>query len=334
MTSNLDFSTIAQRLAERIGALAPELLPDGARRGGEWVARCPWRADRSPGSFKVDLGGPYAGCWGEWATGERGDALDLLAKVRGISLAEARRQALAWLGEAPAQFHRAQAARPVAASKAQREAPAEADPGKLWSLDKARTIWGEAVAPGGTLVETYLASRGLVLPADAPLRFHPRAWRNADNGPPGPAVVALLTNPETAEPTGLHVTYLRSDAGGKAEGNAPKIMLGAGGVIRLTPDEEVTGGLAVAEGVETAAAVLQRTGWSPIWVATSAGAIAKFPILRGIESLTVFADADPAGMKAARICCQRWADAGREARILAPPEGDWDDRLPRCTEGA
>jgi hypothetical protein len=96
----------------------------------------------------------------------------------------------------------------------------------------------------------------------------------------------------------------------------------------LVPDAEVTTGLGVAEGVETALSVMQGAGWRPVWAATSAGVIRIFPILPGIECLTIFADMDDrgAGLEAARACAARWGGAGREAHIWAPPVGaDFND---------
>jgi hypothetical protein len=160
------------------------------------------------------------------------------------------------------------------------------------------------------------------------LRFHPHAWRKAAYGLHGPAMLALMTHPLTGRPSGTHVTYLHPSGTGKADGDRPKIMLGRAGVIRLVPDAEVTMGLGLAEGIETALAVMQRSGWQPVWAASSAGAIGRFPVLPGIEALTIFADADGPGMEAARACCRAWAEAGRDARLVAPPAGDWDDALP------
>jgi hypothetical protein len=134
-----------------------------------------------------------------------------------------------------------------------------------------------------------------------------------------------MTDPASNEPCGAHMTYLSADGGGKAEGERKKIMLGRVGVIRLVPDAEVTLGLGLAEGIETALAVTQRFGWSPVWAATSAGAIRAFPRLAGIEALTIFADQDAAGMAAAEVCAARWRDAGAEARICVPPAGDFND---------
>ena len=48
----------------------------------------------------------------------------------------------------------------------------------------------------------------------------------------------------------------------------------------------------------------------------------EFPVLDGIECLTIIADNDvedvAAGQQAARKVCQRWADAGREAVMKIP----------------
>ena len=189
-------------------------------------------------------------------------------------------------------------------------------------------LWRECVPAFGTVVEAYLLSRGLELIVGAPLRFHPRCPR-CPRCPRGaterlPAMVALMTDPVTGEPCGIHRTFLRSDGSGKAEGQA-KMMAGSAGVIRLLPDEDVTLGFGLVEGIETGLSVMQRYGWRPIWAATSAGGIAHLPPLPGIEAVTIFADADGAGHKAAAACASHWIGAGREARINLPPAGDFND---------
>ena len=309
---------INARLAERMAELARDLTGTEPTSTSRTELRF-----RGGGSLAVLISGSNRGAWHDHKAGCGGDPLGLVAHLRRVPMRDALAWALAWLGDAPAPQYPPVAARPVVPVEAR--VPAEDDAKAVWSRDLARRLWREGQAPAGTLVETYLAARGLLLPEDAPLRFHPRAWRNADNGPHGPAMLALMTSPEGNEPVGVHVTYLRPDGSGKAEGASAKVMLGSVGVIRLVPDEEVTMGLGLAEGIETALATMQRTGWRPIWAATSAGAIARFPVLRGIAALTVFADSDEAGMKAARACIARWAGRGLEARLLRPPAGDWDD---------
>ena len=51
-----------------------------------------------------------------------------------------------------------------------------------------------------------------------------------------------------------------------------------------------------------------------------AGGIESFPVLPGIEAVTIFADADGVGIKAAQACSKRWLEAGCEAVIVPPPE--------------
>lgn len=127
------------------------------------------------------------------------------------------------------------------------------------------------------------------------------------------AIVAKMVDPVTGNPSGVHRTFINPD-GLKRE----RKMLGRKGVICLSPFEDVTQGLGLVEGVEDGLAVL-LSGWSPIWCACDAGNLAKFPVLAGIDCLTIFADADSPGMSAAEPCAERWNAAGREARIAPPP---------------
>jgi putative DNA primase/helicase len=121
-----------------------------------------------------------------------------------------------------------------------------------------------------------------------------------------------MTDPVTGTPRGIHRTFLNPD-GTKRE----RKMLSNAGAVRLSPDEDVTLGLGIAEGVEDALAVL-LSGWAPVWAATSAGEIDRFPVIHGIEHLTIFADADAAGIRAAENCAARWRAARQETRIVLP----------------
>ncbi len=95
--------------------------------------------------------------------------------------------------------------------------------------------------------------------------------------------------------------------------------------MQLDPGEGVTRGLVIAEGVETALAV--RMSYRPVWALGSATSVASFPVLGGVESLTVFADADVAGRGAARACARRWVNAGAEVHVLTASLGDANDLI-------
>lgn len=68
----------------RIEALCREWIPDGKRQGVWWVCRTPWRDDRSP-SLGVSL---TTGRWQDFATGEKGDMIDLAMRLFNESLSE------------------------------------------------------------------------------------------------------------------------------------------------------------------------------------------------------------------------------------------------------
>lgn len=309
----MTFQELKARLAERMAPLAYDLLATRPTMRTQEELRFGRK-----GALAVRIAGPKRGTFCDYAAGAKGDALAFIAHARQCPPREAFQWARQWLGQP------GDASSPPPAPNP--PAPAASAPPKLWSLQTARNLWRDAVPAKGSLAETYLAARGLALPATAPLAFHPSAWRNKENGPPCPALLALMTEPETGAPVGVHCTYLACDGAGKAPGGRAKVMFGRAGVIRLAPIEGAALGL--AEGIETALAVMQRAGWAPVWAATSAGAVARFPILPAVECLTVFGDADLPGMTAARQAAQAWRDAGKQARICAPPAGDWDDALP------
>jgi hypothetical protein len=195
---------------------------------------------------------------------------------------------------------------------------------------RALELWSAASSLRRSLAEAYLSSRGLSLhePVLIPdvLRFHASCPFGRERLP---AMLALMRDIRTDEPRAIHRTALQQDGSGKAEpadGGSSKRMLGpAGGcAIKLIADEDVTLGLGIAEGIENALTAMSA-GWSPVWAAGSKGSLAKFPVLPGIEALTLFTDPEPGGVEAARECARRWQESGREATILIPPSGDWND---------
>jgi hypothetical protein len=233
------------------------------------------------------------GRWFDHENGVGGDLLDLLQRERGVSLGEAIRIA-------QRDFLNGVALPPPASPR-----PAPSDDTEARTRAALR-IWRESAPLTNTLGEVYFVDqRGLnihALDLDHTLR-----WNTAIK-----AVVALMTDAVTGEPTGVHRTFIDAD-GAKIQ----RKMLGRQGVICLSRNDEVTLGLGITEGVEDGIAVLLDR-WAPIWAATSAGPIARFPILAGIEELTIFADADEAGLTKAEACAARWRAAGRGARIVPP----------------
>jgi hypothetical protein len=89
-TRRVCFQTISSAALPHLPALVKRWLPEGRRKGNEWVSRNPTRADRTPGSFKVNL---RSGRWADFATGARGgDIISLAAYLFGLSQGEAARK--------------------------------------------------------------------------------------------------------------------------------------------------------------------------------------------------------------------------------------------------
>ena len=204
-------------------------------------------------------------------------------------------------------------------------------------IARARAIWDGAGPASGSLVEAYIAGRGLSLDLvsnrNEVIRFHPRCpWRDETEGRTiyVPAMVALMRSVTTNEPQAIHRTRLTPD-GAKVD----RRMLGiaAGAAVKLDADDEVTMGLAIGEGIETVLAARQ-IGLRPAWALASAGAIAAFPVLGGIEALSILGESDETNARAVNTCGMRWHEAGREVTIFEPITGsDVNDALRSAVNG-
>lgn len=187
-----------------------------------------------------------------------------------------------------------------------------------WMLTLANRIWKETEDLPAFVVDWIAERRGFDIddvPDHGGLRWHPECpWGTGTK----PCIVARYTDTITNEQKGIWRRPLT--------GEKPMTLGACGGcVIRLWPDDAVTQGLVLGEGVETtlAAATLihhNNTLLQPAWAAGSRGNMGKFPVLNGIEALTILVDNDAngAGQQDAAECRDRWIAAGREVEMLAP----------------
>jgi len=196
-------------------------------------------------------------------------------------------------------------------------------------------IWAAAKPASGTLVETYLRSRGLSLPVPITLRFH--TGLKHPSGGVWPAMVALVTSGAQDVPLAIHRTFLARNGAGKAAVEPAKMMLGPcrGGAVRLAAPGDV---LMVGEGIETCLAAMRATR-HPAWAALSTSGLRALELPNEVRDVIVLADGDNPGEAAARNCACRWARSGRRVRIAHPPNGlDFNDvllgRASRVEEGA
>lgn len=180
----------------------------------------------------------------------------------------------------------------------------------------ALALWTPALNPIDTPAEIYLnRDRALSLDGDLAysiLRWHPRLS----------ALLALFRNILTGEPQAVLRIVLDRDA----HLIKPRMFVGpaSGSACMLDAFENVTTGLHVGEGPETCMAGRQYD-LKPMWALGSSIAIAKFPPLSGIETLTILTEND--GGKSERACaaCARvWRAAGRQV-IRNIPRADCKD---------
>ena len=207
------------------------------------------------------------------------------------------------------------------------------DLGDAGRSETALAIWQSAKPAPGTLVETYLASRGIDLPPPGVLRFH--AGLKHPSGGIWPAMVALV---QTASPGCRRRSIAPSlrDGGGKAPVEPDKMMLGPcrGGAVRLAEPADV---LMIGEGVETCLAAMQATGHSA-WAALSTSGLRGLNLPGNVRDIIVLADGDEAGEAAPRDCAFRLKRRDCRVRIARPPRGmDFNDvlmsRMPRAERG-
>lgn len=87
---------LAGLLAENGQTVAEHLLPNGRKMGKEWKAGS--TAGEEGRSLSVCLTGAKRGVWKDFNAGETGDLLDLWCACRGVSVADAMREAKQFLG--------------------------------------------------------------------------------------------------------------------------------------------------------------------------------------------------------------------------------------------
>lgn len=192
-------------------------------------------------------------------------------------------------------------------------------------------IWDASTQLSSSVAENYLATRGCALTSSVIARD---VLRFRSHCPFGrlhvPAMVALMRDVISGEPTGIHRTALLDDGSGKRVmpgGTNSKAMMGKskGAAVMLAPVAPVMG---IAEGIETAMSAAKLFG-IPVWAALSSASLANLPLMAGLDGLVIMADHDRAGLDAAKFCAARYAAASIDSEIRYPrqPNTDWNDYL-------
>jgi putative DNA primase/helicase len=325
MTTRFDMKTITTALMGRAAEVAIALLGEPNR---QLSSKRELRFGRK-GSLAVVVAGAKAGWWYDHENDTGGGIIDLIERVRCASFVEAVAYAEQFIGSAPA----------MATLPAPTACAHSAGDNSRRNERRAGQLWREAAPIHGTLATCYLEWRHVLEPAlergDGVLRFHPDC--PFGEGARHPCLLALMRDIYSDEPRAIQrialtETLMRAiqrttfteftQAGGKITRMAlgPKV----GTAIKLSADEDVTMGLTVGEGVETVLSAI-RLCFIPAWALGDAGNVRAFPVLSGIECLTVIVDNDESGtgQRAALECSMRWTDVGREVfRVLSERCGE------------
>ncbi|MCA3273784.1 MAG: toprim domain-containing protein [Roseomonas sp.] len=316
-----DLDEIVRRLRGSAERWVPALFPKGRRQGDEWrLANIQGAAPRKSGSCVIMLRGDHAGDWHDFDGGQGGGPLATLAQGTGLAdraLFAHAAGITGWQGEGPKR----------------QEPPASPKPERDASLDIA-FIRDNAAPIQGTAAQRYLEGRGLIVPPDADLLFHPDLT-HYETRTGYPAMVGLIRN-MAGEVVALHRTYLEEaqDKVSKAAIAKPRMMIGktAGGTVRLGAIT-AQGLLGLCEGIETGLAVMRACPTLQVWAALSTSGMEQAQLPPEARRIVILADHDPsgAGLRAAEATAAKLQLEGREVRIAMPttPGTDFNDMLQR-----
>jgi putative DNA primase/helicase len=188
---------------------------------------------------------------------------------------------------------------------------------------QALTLWNEGQPFRGSPAEDYLhhtRSIGNWLNTfpflDKVFRYHPSCPFGDERLP---CMLALVREIRTNAPVAVHRTALTTH---KRPERIDRKSLGptAGGAIKIFPDHEVHSGLLIGEGIETVLSASRLLQFRPVWSVIDKNGITKFPVLSGIECLTIAVDNDTGGdgQRAAAECVNRQTHAGVECITVKP----------------
>jgi hypothetical protein len=277
------------------------------RHRHEWLGLCPFHPDTHP-SLKVNTDLQKYKCW---ACGEKGDALDFVQRIHGLSFREAgdKLRELIGTGDQGSPItlkHRDETQARQKADDTGRRAEAWA----MWQAAEPISWRTESKA------QQYLTQRrGIRFWLPHTLRWHPEAFRLEDRTMGG-----IVARVDDASGDFLGIWRIRPAMVGKVlRGGLGPV---AGGAVRLF--DAAAEVLVIAEGIEDALAAHALTGW-PAWAAVSAPNMKRIqlppPPAVTFRVVEIHADADEAGMAAAEELATRLRREGHEARVRPPAVG-------------
>ena len=309
---SLTAKDLGGRLAERAEEVCRQYLPGGRRSGQYWQAG---DVGGGPGrSLYVHLSGGKAGRWGDQATGQGGDLLDLIRLTRGLnSVGEAMDEAALFLGLGGAKAGKGK--------------------GRTVRKERHRALYEEGQpVTGEDPVGRYLAGRGLPPGETGECLFHPAVPVKLDGSiERRPALLAPIRTPG-GELEAVQRIFVTED-GQPAPFGRRRRLTGSprgGGVWFGSPNPAA---VAICEGVEDALAVAavltpEERETAAVVAAVSAGRVGAVDLPPEAGSVVLVQDNDAVGETAWLNLLERWGDtATKPARVVPVGAKDANDEL-------
>jgi hypothetical protein len=292
----------AEQLARALGAKK--------KYGRQWKVCCPAHDDEQPSCiiFEGKTGAVQVRC--------------LSAQCSPVEIIAALRRRGLWEGRASDTDRDRQT---QTAAKVSHETDA------LAMRDRARRIFDDAILCHGTMAQRYLESRDIwsVARQFEDIRFHPQCPRGKAVQPAIVMVMRDLVTPSIVQ--AVQRIYLVDD---RKDGT---MMLGpvshAAMMLGIYSRIDMPCLLNVTEGLESALSVFAMVeqpkpgmDQAPVWALGSAGAVERLPMFdEALDGLIIWADHDVAGLRAARLCRDRWWQTHERSVLVKVPEREgWD----------
>ncbi|MBB4000155.1 DUF7146 domain-containing protein [Aureimonas pseudogalii] len=310
---------ISRQLGDYALSFCKAYLPQGRHAGNYWqIGDVNGAKGASLAICLHTNGAQRAGKWRDYATGERGDLLDLIPHVsHAATFAEVMQEARSFLGKPD-----------IIRAKAQQTAP-EPRQADVSRREKAQRLISSAKPFHGSPAQRYLRNRDIERFGPA-LRFHNKCYAmSVETGQAIelPALLAAITD-NAGLTTGVARTWLDVERGAVADMTSPKRVMGdlLGHAVRFGEAGRI---LACGEGVETMLSIGTALPRLPLAACLTATHLSLFEVPTIVEELWVCRDNDEAGERALHQLFQRLEEAGRSitVREIVPVLGDFNDDL-------
>lgn len=305
-----DIHYLLERVNNNPLAFCERFLPGGRREGNYWL--CGDKTGIAGSSMAVHLSGEKTGKWFDYATGEHGNFIDILADRCGSRRLCDLFNCFGHYMPAPSM-----------------PAPSTPAPASSSSDDGWKRLWNNARAVNNSPAQLYLVRRGIDLVPN-PLRYSPRTFvRIEGHLRKLPALLAPITDVD-AQIIGVAKTFLSERGDRKAAFETNKRVAGSlrGGAVRFFSPSAAANfsDLIIGEGVETIMSVLDAIPAMNAAACLTAGNLAIFTPPPTVRRLWIAYDNDHAGVSALNALTARLGN-DLIVHAIAPLKNDHNDDL-------